>query len=176
MSHNTSPARRLFLGVAFAATFAAGGLVLPTAASAMQDAMANEMMDGHMGGHMGMAGHGHMHAMMHAHIAHMLEVAGATPEQKAKIHQIMMGAMQSLGPPHHKLAGTHQELHAILTAPTIDRAALERLRAERMADADQASRVVVQALADAAEVLTPEQRAKLATAMAEHQHAHPNQP
>jgi Spy/CpxP family protein refolding chaperone len=73
---------------------------------------------------------------------------------------------------HEKMAGAHGDLHRLLSAPTIDRAALEQLRSDRMADFDQASKVLVQTLADAADVLRPDQRAKLAAMMAEHQHPH----
>lgn len=166
------PMRRLLLAAAFATSFAAGGLGRPPAASAMQDAMAQDGMDAHINGDMG-ADHGGLHAMVHAHLAHMLAAADATPEQKAKIHGILKSAFEQIAPLHQRLASTHRELHRILTAPTLDRAALEQLRAERLADVDQASRVLVQALADAADVLTPEQRARLAARMAEEHHAHP---
>jgi Spy/CpxP family protein refolding chaperone len=49
----------------------------------------------------------------------------------------------------------------LLTAPTIDRTAIERLRTEQMGLAESASKRIAQALADAAEVLTPEQRRKV---------------
>jgi Spy/CpxP family protein refolding chaperone len=55
-----------------------------------------------------------------------------------------------------------RQARQLLTAPTVDRPALEALRAAQLAEADAASRRMVQAIADAAEVLTPEQRAKLA--------------
>lgn len=161
--------RRLLTVGAFAATFVAGGLVLSgPSATAMQMAM------DHMSGQGGMHGgiHGDMHAQFHAHIAHMLAAADATPEQKQKIHAILKTAMEQIGPLHGKFAATHKDLHAILLAPTIDRGALEQLRAARMADADQASKVLVQALADVAEVLTPEQRAKVAAAMQHHMDHH----
>ena len=64
----------------------------------------------------------------------------------------------------------HHQLLALITAPTIDRAALENLRAEHIAAADRASKVLAQALADAADVLTPAQRAKLGAMAAEHHH------
>jgi Spy/CpxP family protein refolding chaperone len=50
----------------------------------------------------------------------------------------------------------------LLAAPTIDRAAIERIRVEQMQLAETATRRMTQALVDAAEVLNPEQRAKLA--------------
>jgi Spy/CpxP family protein refolding chaperone len=160
--------RGVLLGAAFAATFAAGGLLMSgPSAIAMQAAM----------DHMGMGGEGHMgamHAQLHAHIAKMLDAADATPEQKAKIHKILMDAMEQLKPLHAKFAGAHKDLHAIFTAPVIDRAALEQLRAARIADVDEGSKVLVQALADAADVLTPEQRAKMGAAMARHHEGHPH--
>jgi protein CpxP len=49
----------------------------------------------------------------------------------------------------------------LLTQQTIDRAALEKLRADQIALHDAASRRLIQAIGDAAEVLTPEQRRKI---------------
>jgi Spy/CpxP family protein refolding chaperone len=71
---------------------------------------------------------------------------------------------------HGDMANTHKALHGILAAATIDRAALERLRAAEIARIDSASRAATGAMADAAEVLRPDQRAKLATLAAEHGH------
>ena len=59
---------------------------------------------------------------------------------------------------HARLRATGKELHDLLLADTIDRAALERLRAERLADAERISKNLVGALADVAELLSPEQR------------------
>jgi Spy/CpxP family protein refolding chaperone len=157
--------RRLLLGAAFAATFAAGGIVVSSAPALAQAAMDHAGM-----GHMGHGGD--MHAQMMGHLDHMLAAADASPEQKEKIHGILKSAMEQLKPMHKDLMTTHQELHRILSAPTIDRAALEQLRASRVAEADQASKILVGALADAADVLSPEQRAKLAAAMEKHHAEH----
>ena len=46
--------------------------------------------------------------------------------------------------------------------PTIDRAAMEQWRQDQMRLADSASRRILQAVADCAEILTPEQRVELA--------------
>jgi Spy/CpxP family protein refolding chaperone len=145
------------LGAALAATFVAGGL---TGSGAI--AWAADMAQSHA------MGHGDMHAMMGAHIDGMLAKLDVTPEQSSRIHAILKDAMTAMGPVHQRLAGAHGEIHRLLAAPTVDRGALEQLRAARMADIDQASKVMVQAMADAAEVLTPAQRAKLGTMMAEH--------
>jgi Spy/CpxP family protein refolding chaperone len=166
MTEPTSPsnvrpgARRLVLGLAFAATFAAGGLVVPAASALAMQAAMEHGMGGHEG--MGMGMHGDMHAQLHAHVQRMLAEVDATPEQREKIEAILKTAFHAIAPVHHSLADSHRDLHRILTAPVIDRAALEELRASLMAEVDQASRTAVNALADAAEVLTPEQRAKLA--------------
>jgi uncharacterized membrane protein len=50
----------------------------------------------------------------------------------------------------------------LLTAPTIDRAAIERLRADQIALADAASKRITQAVADASDVLSADQRRKIA--------------
>jgi Spy/CpxP family protein refolding chaperone len=151
--------RRLMVGAAFAATFVAGGLVMSGA-----PALAMTMMED------GMGGHGGMHAMARAHFEKLLNQVDATPEQKAKIGVIVKTAFQSMASLHQSMEETHRDLHQLLAAPTIDRGALESLRAARMADLDQASKTLVQAMAEAAEVLTPEQRAKMANLMAEQHH------
>ncbi|HEY7852305.1 MAG TPA: Spy/CpxP family protein refolding chaperone [Caulobacteraceae bacterium] len=157
--------RRLLVGAAFAATFVAGGLVFSGAATAAAG-MAME----HCGmGHGAMAGHGGMHAMMGGHIDKMLSEVDATPDQKSRVQAILKTAMESMGPVHERMASAHGDLHRLLAAPVIDRAALEQLRAARIADIDQASQAMVKAMADAAEVLSPAQRAKLASHMAQHQ-------
>jgi Spy/CpxP family protein refolding chaperone len=51
--------------------------------------------------------------------------------------------------------------HAQLGGATVDRAALEEVRKSEIALADEASKRLVRALADVADVLTPEQREAL---------------
>jgi hypothetical protein len=55
--------------------------------------------------------------------------------------------------------GTGREL---LIQPTVDRAALEKLRADQISTHEAVSKQLVQAVADAADVLSPEQRRKIA--------------
>jgi Spy/CpxP family protein refolding chaperone len=67
---------------------------------------------------------------------------------------------------HGQMAGEreqfHQRIAAALTGTTVDRAALEAIRVEAIQHMDLASKDLVKAVADIAEVLTPAQRQQLA--------------
>jgi Spy/CpxP family protein refolding chaperone len=105
-------------------------------------------------------------------VKRMLERVDATEEQRAKVATIAKAAAGDL----RGLRGRQQELRAkgieLLAAPAVDRNAIERLRAEQMKLADEASKRVSLALADTAEVLTPEQRAKMAERIKERHSRH----
>ena len=152
-----SPLRRWLAPIALAGAFIGGGVTLPILAAQAQEAGMHAMMGG--------PGHGGMHAMMMGHFQQMLDKVGATPAQKTKLEAILHAGFESMSGMHDDMQQTHARLHALLTAPTIDRNALEQLRAAEIAHVDQASRKMVKAMADAAEVLSPEQRSKLATMM-----------
>jgi Spy/CpxP family protein refolding chaperone len=109
-------------------------------------------------------------AAMAAHVDKMIErfAADASPDQKARLAAIAKAALADLGPAHAELRQAHARAHALLMAPVVDRAALEQLRAEQMQRIDFISRRVLAAVEDAADVLTPEQRARFA----EQLHAH----
>ena len=64
-------------------------------------------------------------------------------------------------PARERAFAARRQARELLTATTIDRAAIEKLRADQIALADSVSKRVTQALGDAAEVLSPEQRRKL---------------
>jgi periplasmic protein CpxP/Spy len=157
----TPKSRRWLAGAALATAFLAGGVTLPLVAASAQEAAQQGM--GQM-----MHGHGDMHAMAMTHVPKMLGEVGASPDQKRRIEAILHAGFTPMAAMHRDLVRTHASLHAILAAPTVDRAALEQLRAAEVARIDEASRGVAKALADAAEVLTPEQRAKLGKLMSEH--------
>ncbi len=157
-THTPPPRHRLWIaGVALAGAFLAGGVTVGGLAVAAGPEMAMHHMTGSPA---------QMHARMMAHVSKMLDQVGATADQKSRIETILHAGFEPMAAMHADMRQTHASLHAILSAPTVDRAALEQLRAGEIARIDRASRGVTSALADAAEVLTPDQRARLATLMA----------
>jgi protein CpxP len=103
-------------------------------------------------------------AAMSAHIDKLVEqcAADASADQKARLAAIANAAVADLGPVHEQFRQGHARAHALLTAPAIDRAALEQWRAEQIQRIDLMSRRVLAAVEDGAEQLTPEQRAACA--------------
>ena len=95
-------------------------------------------------------------------VRHLSIEVDATAEQQERLRGIVRSAVRDLLPLREKAMSSRQRGRELLTQTTIDRAAIETLRAEQMALADQATRRFTQALADAASVLNPEQRRKLA--------------
>lgn len=98
----------------------------------------------------------------------VLDDIGASNEQQDKIWSIIDRTRAELRPMHREFRGSRDTLAAILTAPTVDAAALEKLRMERIAAIDEASKKAVASIVEAAQVLTPEQRAKLADEIKDH--------
>jgi protein CpxP len=135
---------------------AAAALVLAVAGGAAQ--MAQAMPGGH--GHHGGAHAGGM--KMHGRA---LQSVGATSEQQSRIHDIMKAARDDVRKLHEGAGDLRAQGAQLLAAPTIDARAVEALRVKRLALHDAVSKRMTQAMLDAAAVLTPEQRAKLAEQM-----------
>jgi protein CpxP len=95
------------------------------------------------------------------HLERMLEEIDATPEQEDKLEAIMDKLHDDVRPIMRGFRDTRDDVAKLLGAATIDREAAEKLRAERVAAVDDASRKLTTALLDAAEVLTAEQRAEM---------------
>jgi Spy/CpxP family protein refolding chaperone len=94
-------------------------------------------------------------------VRHLAIEIDATSEQQEKLRSIVKAAVRDLVPMGEKARAARLQGRQLFTQPTINRAEIEKLRAEQIALVDAASRRFTQALADAAEVLTPEQRQKL---------------
>lgn len=121
-----------------------------------------------MAGHHGTMDPAAMEAHLNRHLAEM--VPDATEEQKAQLKAIAGRAHAEMAAFHGQLGDAHRRVHALLLGPTVDRAGLEALRAEQIRQLDASSRRLVAAFADAAEVLTPDQRRRVA----EHMEAQPH--
>jgi protein CpxP len=155
--------RRIVLAGTVLAGLVAAGAV---AAGGMGRGMGDE--EGGWGGgwrHGGFGHHGHRGGPERVGfmVDRALNFVDASPEQTQKVKAIVDQAMTDMRAMREEMQGTREEALALLKAPTIDRAAAEKLRAERMAAMDERSKKMVAAMLDIAETLTPEQRAKLAT-------------
>ena len=89
-----------------------------------------------------------------------------TPKQRVQLKVIANSVHTDLGTFHSQFRTAHQRAHVLLLHSTVDRAGLEALCQEQMQQADLVSRRIVRGLADAAEVLTPSQRVRLAAHLA----------
>lgn len=94
-------------------------------------------------------------------VRHIAVEIGANADQQEKLSVIAKGLVKDVLPVREKMQTARQQARDLLTAQTVDRAALEKLRADQIATHEAASKRLVQALADAADILTPEQRKKL---------------
>jgi periplasmic protein CpxP/Spy len=95
-------------------------------------------------------------------LKHLYVEVDATDEQKRALEPIVKQAAKDLLPARENLHAGRREAIELLTQERVDPAALEALRAKQIALADETSRRLTRAIADAAEVLTPAQRKELA--------------
>ncbi len=85
----------------------------------------------------------------------------ATDEQKKKLVTISKSLAVDLLPYREKMIASRMEAREILIQDKMDREKLETFRSEKVSIMDAMSKRVSVAIADASEVLTPEQRKKL---------------
>lgn len=95
-------------------------------------------------------------------LRHLYVEIDASEAQQARLAPIVKQAATDLLPLRERMRAARSEAIALLTGETIDRAAIERLRSEQLQLAESGSQRLVEAIADAADVLTPEQRKTLA--------------
>jgi periplasmic protein CpxP/Spy len=104
-------------------------------------------------------------AVVEAHadraVRHLAIEIDATTEQQDKLRAIVRDAIKDLLPMREKIMSARATARDLLTRDTVDRAAIEKFRTDMLATHDTVSKRLVQAVADAAEVLTPEQRRRI---------------
>jgi len=120
-------------------------------------------------GGFGRGGHGHdgrwgegdraAHAEMAAEW--IIRWVDGTPEQQEQVAAIVAATAEELEGIRERHRAQHEAFTAEMTRPEIDRAALDSLRRESVGMLDEASQLLAAGLADAAEVLSPEQRVEL---------------
>jgi protein CpxP len=99
-------------------------------------------------------------------LRHLYVEIDATEAQKQKLDPIVRQAAKDLLPARERLHAARREAIELLSRERVDAAALEALRAKQIALADEASKRLTRAVAEAAEVLTPAQRKELAAHLA----------
>jgi Spy/CpxP family protein refolding chaperone len=134
---------------------------------------------GHGGGHGQGEGHGRGGMMGRMSGTHMSPekmgaridwgvermLADATPEQKQKVAALMKDAFKDLAPVREQMHAARADAVRVLKADKIDRAEIERLRAQRIGEMDAASKRMAQAIGDLGETLTAKQRVEVVSRM-----------
>lgn len=99
------------------------------------------------------------------HIERMLNEVKATDAQRTQIRQITEAAATDLKAQREAGKGLREQQMALFSQPVVDANAAEALRQKMLAQHDQASKRMLQAMLDVSRVLTPEQRSLLAQRM-----------
>ncbi len=105
-------------------------------------------------------------------VERMLKKIDATPDQTESVLTVVDGLVADLTAMHEDRGDMRETLVAQLTAETIDRPALEAMRAQKMEEFDVASRRVVDAVASVGEILSQDQRLELAEEARNHHPRH----
>lgn len=127
----------------------------------------------HGGGHRGPGAGGFgSHAMFAASpehvnrmVDHVLRDVNATEAQRTQVKQIVTAAAADLKTQREAGKALRDRAASLFTSPTVDASAAESLRQQMLAQHDQSSKRVMQAMLDISRVLTPEQRTQLAERM-----------
>jgi periplasmic protein CpxP/Spy len=147
-----NPRRRFTVAaIVVSALMAVGGTLVYAHSNGGHGAMARHSSEGHLE---------HMHAM--------LTRIGASDAQKSQIEGLLKPALAEMKSAHESHSAAFRQFHEAISAPSIDRARLETLRAAQVKSLDEASKRMVTAISDAAEVLSPDQRAALAKEIEKH--------
>jgi protein CpxP len=156
-----NPRRRFFRWAAIATVIAALGTGVGLKALAYGPGFGG-WHHGFMGGHLDPA---ELDEHLDRMLKHLYVEVDATDAQKQQLGPIVKAAARDLLPMRERMRDARLQAVALLSQPSIDRAAIEALRASQLQLAEQASKRLTQALADVADVLTPEQRKHIAERM-----------
>lgn len=96
---------------------------------------------------------------------HMLDGLNATDTQRTQIKQIAQAAATDMKAQREAARSLREQGLQLFTAPVVDARAVEALRVQMLAQHDQSSKRMTQAMLDISAVLTPEQRVKLGERM-----------
>jgi periplasmic protein CpxP/Spy len=122
-----------------------------------------------MGGGAGMMMFGGSPEHVGRAVDHLLDGLGTTDAQRSQVKQIATAAAADLKAQRDAGKALRDKGLQIFAAPSVDAAAAESLRQQMLAQHDQASKRVLQAMLDVSKVLTPEQRATLGERMKQRQ-------
>ena len=120
----------------------------------------------HHGGSRGAGHHGPFDAerarMRADHVVdYVAKTLSATEAQQREMHTVVGTFIDSIGDDVTEHRATRREMIALLSADSVDQAALQALRAQELSRADAVSERILDSLVELAEVLTPEQRAEV---------------
>jgi periplasmic protein CpxP/Spy len=104
-------------------------------------------------------------AMAERRIDGLIKLVNGTPEQKTKLLALAQAAMADMKPLREQLMAARKRGMELLSAASIDRGAIDKLRGEQIQLMDGISRRMSAHMMDAAEVLTPAQRTQVAEKM-----------
>jgi Spy/CpxP family protein refolding chaperone len=111
--------------------------------------------------------HGSHLAFVQGAVTRALDSVGANAAQEAKVHDIIAAKFTEIAPDPKQHEAMRKQALDLLAAPTIDRTAVEKLRADAVANFDAKSKLVVGGILDIADQLTPAQRTELAARIGE---------
>ena len=169
MSDTKSPKpksrKSLFVGVLVASGIAIAGLFT---VQAVADSKTYRHIKAEYVHKTGWRGHGHkrfsemseseIEKRIDRVVKHVAIEIDATDEQRDKIVTLLTAVAMDMKPMRERMMASREELKAILLSEQVDRAALEELRKARLAEIETMSKTLTNAIADVAEVLTPDQR------------------
>jgi periplasmic protein CpxP/Spy len=157
-SSEKHPRRRFFRRAAIATVIAAVATGIGVRAFAQGGACGRWHRGGFMGAPLDPA---KLDEHLDRMLKHLYVEIDATDAQKQQIAPIIKGAARDLMPLRAQMHDARRQAIELLSQASIDRAALEALRASQLTLAEEASKRFTQALADVADALTPEQRKQL---------------